>query len=54
MGIRAVQQDGEFPLLAMRSLQADVVLGVGPIDADEGCKFNIRMWLHDFAPAVIE
>ena len=53
-GIRAVRQDGEFPLIAMRSLQADVVLGVGPIDADEGRKFNIRMWLHDFAPAVIE
>jgi hypothetical protein len=50
----AMFQDGKFPFLAFASLQADVVLRVRPVDPDEGRKFNIRMRLHDSAPAVIE
>ena len=46
--------DGEFPFLAVASLPTDVVLGVRPVDPDEGRKFNVRMWLHDFAPAVLK
>jgi hypothetical protein len=53
-GCRSMRQDDKLPVLAIGSLQTDVVLRIGPVDPGEGRKFNVRMWLHDFAPAMLK
>ena len=45
MAVRAVLDDREFVFLATRHHQADVVLLVGPVDADEGCELD-GFFLH--------
>jgi hypothetical protein len=40
-------QDRKLARLGMGYLQAEIVLPIGPIDADEGRKFIVELSFHD-------
>src|SRR5512132_2698196 len=48
--LRAMRQDGKLPFFIVGNLQTNVVFSIGPIDADEGGKFRVWLWLHDSSP----
>jgi len=53
-GIGTMRQDAELALLAVRDLHTKVVLGISPIEANEGSKVGVGVRLRDSTPEVLQ
>jgi hypothetical protein len=42
-----MNQDAKLSRVGIGNLQADIVLPIGPIDADKGRKFTVELRFHD-------